>query len=734
MNVAAALHVRVAERRRRSPSPCSGACSPRWPTSPGCGAARACAAWRRNYARVRPDLRRRGGPPAVPRRACAATCATSARRSPCRASRRSSSGRACAWRATTSTCGRAVDGGGAAVARAGPPRQLGPGRRVRLPVPRDRAHRRRTAQARRAVRGVRAVPRARSASRSSPCGNGDVLGALVRGAKEGRKLIPLLSDRDLTSTRHRGRPRSGTAPGSPPGPALLGLEAGVPVHAVGITYERLRGARRRAAGTPWGIVIHFHPPLPVPDAGLPRDEQARLLTQGWVDQLAADDRRAHPGLAHAAARVRRRPRPRPAAHGPSRRGRPDEGRPRRGHRTLRVGLVCPYSFDAPGGVQFHVRDLAQALQAAGHEVSVLAPSSDDTELPDVVTAAGRAVPVPYNGSVARLTFGPLTATRVRRWLEGGIGGRPFDIVHLHEPMVPSLSMLALWQADRAGGRHLPHLAGALAGAAGRLPAGAAVPGEDRRPDRRLRGRAPHPGGPPRRRRRRDPERRVHASVREQPPAARVDRDALRPDRRVPRPARRAAQGPGRPACRPSPRSSTGVPGTRFLVAGRGDGIAAETRELLGRASLVRRVPRRRSSDADKAALLASADLYVAPQTGGESFGIVLVEAMGAGAVVVASDLGAFQRVLDDGAAGRPVPHRRPRGPRRHRAGRCSPTPRDGTPTAPTPPSGSSGSTGPASPSRCSPSTRWRSPPTTRIAGDVVGRIMGLFPRRVGGDA
>lgn len=118
-----------------------------------------------------------------------------------------------------------------------------------------------------------------------PLGNGDTLGALIRGAKEGSKLIPLLSDRDLTArgievdlAGHRARVAAG--------PALLGLDAGVPVHAVGINYERLRGARRRAAGTPWGIVIRFHPPLPVPDAGLPRDERARLLTQSWVDQLA----------------------------------------------------------------------------------------------------------------------------------------------------------------------------------------------------------------------------------------------------------------------------------------------------------------------------------------------------------------------------------------------------------------------------------------------------------------
>ena len=116
-------------------------------------------------------------------------------------------------------------------------------------------------------------------------GRGDVLGSLIRGAKEGRRLVPLLSDRDLTSTGIEvdlaGHPARVAA-----GPALLGLEADVPVHAVGITYERLRGARRREAGTPWGIVIHFYPPLPVPDAALPRDERARVLTQGWVDQLS----------------------------------------------------------------------------------------------------------------------------------------------------------------------------------------------------------------------------------------------------------------------------------------------------------------------------------------------------------------------------------------------------------------------------------------------------------------
>ncbi|MFD7022713.1 glycosyltransferase family 4 protein [Promicromonospora sukumoe] len=316
---------------------------------------------------------------------------------------------------------------------------------------------------------------------------------------------------------------------------------------------------------------------------------------------------------------------------------------------MRVGIVCPYSFDAPGGVQFHVRDLAEALQAAGHEVSVLAPSSDDTELPDVVTAAGRAVPVPYNGSVARLTFGPLTATRVRRWLEGGIDGRPFDIVHLHEPMVPSLSMLALWQAtepvvatfhtsqvrSRALQVAYPLVRQSLEKIAARIAVS-----EDAR-----RTLVDHLGG--------------DAVVIPNGVYTQVFASSPRRPEWTGTPDAPTVAFLGR---LDEPRKGLGVlvqaipaildrvPGTRFLVAGRGNGIVDETREMLGeRAASVEFLGV--VSDADKAALLASADLYVAPQTGGESFGIVLVEAMSAGSVVVASDLGAFARVLDDGAAG-----------------------------------------------------------------------------------
>ena len=110
---------------------------------------------------------------------------------------------------------------------------------------------------------------------------------------------------------------------------------------------------------------------------------------------------------------------------------------------MRIGMVCPYSFDVPGGVQSHVLQLAEVMRERGHEVSVLAPSSPHVELPDYVVSGGKGVPIPYNGSVARLRFGPATHRKVKRWLADG----DFDVLHLHEPNAPSLSMLALQAAE-----------------------------------------------------------------------------------------------------------------------------------------------------------------------------------------------------------------------------------------------------------------------------------------------
>ena len=74
---------------------------------------------------------------------------------------------------------------------------------------------------------------------------------------------------------------------------------------------------------------------------------------------------------------------------------------------LKIGIVCPYGWDAPGGVQAHIRDLAEYLINDGHAVSVLAPCSHEESLPPYVVSAGKPIAIPYNGAVARILFGPI---------------------------------------------------------------------------------------------------------------------------------------------------------------------------------------------------------------------------------------------------------------------------------------------------------------------------------------
>ncbi|MHB1739880.1 MAG: glycosyltransferase family 4 protein [Actinomycetes bacterium] len=309
---------------------------------------------------------------------------------------------------------------------------------------------------------------------------------------------------------------------------------------------------------------------------------------------------------------------------------------------MRVGLVCPYSWDVPGGVQFHVRDLAEALLGLGHEVSVIAPADDETPLPGYVVPAGRAVPVPYNGSVARVSFGLVTNARVRRWVREG----RFDVLHLHEPTTPSLSLLALWAAEGpiVGTFHTSNERSRVMAAAypflmpglEKLSARIAV-SEDAR-----RTLVDHFGGD-----------------------AVVIPNGVYVDRFATAAPRAEWQGTGGTICflgrldeprkglpvlvAALPRLVAARPGLRVLVAGPGDAeeeLAEVSDEVRRRVLVLGQV-----DEQQKAQMLASADVYVAPHTGGESFGIVLAEAMAARAAVVASDLEAFRRVLDAGRAG-----------------------------------------------------------------------------------
>jgi phosphatidylinositol alpha-mannosyltransferase len=309
---------------------------------------------------------------------------------------------------------------------------------------------------------------------------------------------------------------------------------------------------------------------------------------------------------------------------------------------MRVGLVCPYTWDVPGGVQEHIRGLADALIDLGHEVSVITPAEDEPVEPAYVVPAGRAVPVPYNGSVARLAFGFLSASRVRRWLKEG----DFDVVHVHEPTAPSLSLLACWVADgpivatfhqampRSRVLHAaqPILQSALEKISGRIAVseaartmlvehlgGDAVLIPNGVSVRRFEKADPLPGWP--------------GSGGALGFLGRIDEPRKGLPILLAAYAQLAAQRPG----------------LRLLVAGPGD--AAEALEQVPPEFRSRVVLLGQVSDEDKVRVYHSVDVFCAPNTGGESFGIVLAEAMAAGAPVVASDLDAFRRVLRGGRAG-----------------------------------------------------------------------------------
>jgi KDO2-lipid IV(A) lauroyltransferase len=128
----------------------------------------------------------------------------------------------------------------------------------------------------------------------------DVFRDLLRAVRAGGRLVPLLADRDLTARGvevdlcgHRARVAAG--------PAALAVSTGAALFPVTLRHERLRGARRRAAGTRWGLVLTFHPAVPAPDDG-PRPAQVQQLTQAWVDVVGADIV-AHPAHWHMLQKV-----------------------------------------------------------------------------------------------------------------------------------------------------------------------------------------------------------------------------------------------------------------------------------------------------------------------------------------------------------------------------------------------------------------------------------------------
>ena len=311
-------------------------------------------------------------------------------------------------------------------------------------------------------------------------------------------------------------------------------------------------------------------------------------------------------------------------------------------RKLKVGIVCPYGWDTPGGVGIHIKELAEWLISHGHEVSVLAPVSDESLVAEPwLVSAGRPVAIPFNGAVARVIFGPLASSRVKQW----IAANDFDVLHLHEPAIPSLSVLAGWAAEGSivatfhaatnKQKTLNAIGTILDPLVERISAKIAVSETARETLKD----------------------RFHTEAVVIPNGIYSGKfDGIESKSEWSGPNTIGFLGRFEESRKgldvflgAIPKIVKAFPDAKFLVAGPGDiesvskKIPLDVRKhltFLGRLT-----------EEEKVAFFKSISMYVAPNTGGESFGIILAEAMTCGTSLVASDLPAFKALLSQGAAG-----------------------------------------------------------------------------------
>ena len=309
---------------------------------------------------------------------------------------------------------------------------------------------------------------------------------------------------------------------------------------------------------------------------------------------------------------------------------------------MRIALVCPYDWSAPGGVQVHVRELAEHLRERREDVLVVAPSSRPADEPGTAIV-GSTVSIPYNGSVAPIDPRPWRVPEIRSAL------RRFtpDIVHVHEPLVPNTSMWATLASAA------PVVATFHSGADRSRLFDLAAPGL-RRVARRISARIAV-------------SERAAAFVRARIPGP-IETVPNGIDVGAYSTATPADLGPGRKMLfvgRLDPRKGFPVAIAAFatLAAERDDVslvvVGAGTQRaalhelppgVRDRVRLLGRIPNRALPPISRAC-----DVFIAPSTGGESFGVILIEAMAAGLPIVASAIPGYTEVVEDGVTGLLVP-------------------------------------------------------------------------------
>ena len=300
---------------------------------------------------------------------------------------------------------------------------------------------------------------------------------------------------------------------------------------------------------------------------------------------------------------------------------------------LRIGLICPYSLTTPGGVQGQVMGLARSLRKMGHEVRVLGPC--DGAPPDTfVTPIGESLPTVANGSIAPLAPDPSAALRTIRVLRD----EQFDVLHLHEPLTPGANITALVMRTapivatfHAAGESLSYkyLSAPLKGFASKIDHRVAVSKD-----------AVHLA-----------QRYIGGDYQILPNGVELDRfltysQTPRATHDESRPTRQSIFFCGRHEPRKGLeillQAHATLPDTVDLwIASEGPETERLKREWAGDSRIIWLG---RISDAEKAMRLSQADVFCAPSLGGESFGVVLIEAMAAATPIVASALDGYLNV------------------------------------------------------------------------------------------
>ncbi len=311
---------------------------------------------------------------------------------------------------------------------------------------------------------------------------------------------------------------------------------------------------------------------------------------------------------------------------------------------MKIGFVSPYSFAHPGGVQNHIYGLASWLKGEGHEVALLGPDKISTDTltqyglePTEISSSGSSLAIPINGSVARINLGRKANKLVKAWCKQT---KP-DVLHIHEPLAPSIALFALnsFKGPIVGTFHSSRSVSAFLRVLVRMNSRVV-----NKLDRTIAvSRVAH--GVASFLYRLDPviignglDLSAHIAEKTPNKWRGGDRPRITFVGRYDEPRKgfeilRRAVGVVK----------TVYPDIEIVIAGQGTPRPDPGLTFTGFLC-----------DQDRNRLLSESDVYVAPNTGQESFGIVLIEALASGAPVVASDIPAFKDVLNgpDGMVGR----------------------------------------------------------------------------------